>query len=139
MSLWPKSIFIYTDGACRGNPGPCAIGIEVFNEKRRLIHTESKFLDKRNTNNFAEYQAVIRALELCNRHQIKKLVLFSDSQLLVRQLNKQYKVKSKNIKALFEKCQTLLKNIPEFSFNHIPRENNTGADILANKALDRHS
>ena len=136
MTVWPKKIFIYTDGASRGNPGPCALGLQVFDSNYKLIYEEAGYLEEKNTNNFSEYKAVIRALELSVTHKIQELHLFSDSQFLIRQLEKKYKVKSANIKPLFEKCQELLKKIPKWTFEHIPREQNKGADALANKALD---
>ena len=129
-------MFIYTDGASRGNPGPCSLGLQVFDSDQKLIYEEAAYLEKQNTNNFAEYKAVIRALKLCTDHKIQELYLFSDSQFLIRQLQKKYKVKSANIKPLFEQCQELLKKIPKLNFEHIPREQNKGADALANKALD---
>ncbi len=133
---WPKAVWIYTDGASRGNPGPCALGIQVFDSDRRLIYEEASYLEDSNTNNFAEYKAVIRALKLAVRHKAQELSLFSDSQLLVRQLEKKYKVKSARIKPLFSQCLKLLEQIPKAGFKHIPREQNKGADALANKALD---
>ena len=131
-----KEVFIYTDGASRGNPGPCALGLEVFDSKKNLIYQESSFLESQNTNNFAEYKAVIRAFEWAVQNKIQKLTLFSDSQLLIYQLQKKYKVKSPNIKILFQECQSFLKHIPQVNFQHIPREQNKGADTLANQALD---
>ena len=136
MASWPKTVLIYTDGASRGNPGPCALGLQVFNSDRHLIYEEASYLEHKNTNNFSEYKAVIRALELAVQHKVQKLALFSDSQFLVCQLKKEYKVKSANIKPLFNQCQKLLKNIPKAHFEHIPREQNKGADALANQALD---
>ena len=134
--MWPKKVFIYTDGASRGNPGPCALGIQVFDSNQNLVYEESAYLEDQNTNNFAEYKAVIRAFELAVQNKIQELTLFSDSELLVRQLQKKYKVKSPNIKSLFKECQNFLKEIPQANFQHIPREKNSGADSLANQALD---
>ena len=136
MKTWPKKVLIYTDGASRGNPGPCAMGIQILDSKNHLIYEEASYLESKNTNNFAEYQAVIRALELAVKHHVQKLSLFSDSQFLIRQLEGKYKVKSSNIKPLFEQCQKLIKKIPKSHFEHIPREHNKKADALANKALD---
>ena len=136
MISWPKKVFIYTDGASRGNPGPCSLGLQIFDKNQSLIYEESRYLEDKNTNNFAEYKAVLRALDICAKHKIQELYLFSDSQLLIRQLQKKYKVKSPNIKNLFEECQSFLKKIPKKHFKHIPREQNTGADALANQALD---
>ena len=134
---WPKTVWIYTDGASRGNPGPCSLGIQVFNSDRCLIYEEASYLEDNNTNNFSEYKAVIRALELAIQHKVQKLSLFSDSQFLIRQLEKKYKVKSANIKPLFNQCQKLLEKISQADFKHIPREQNKGADALANQALDK--
>ncbi|MDE0092342.1 MAG: ribonuclease HI family protein [Oligoflexia bacterium] len=134
--MWPKKVFIYTDGASRGNPGPCALGLQVFDSKKNLIYEEASYLEDQNTNNFAEYKAVIRAFELAVQNEIQELTLFSDSELLIRQLQKKYKVKSPNIRTLFQECQSFLKHIPQTYFQHIPREQNKGADALANQALD---
>ena len=134
---WSKTVFIYTDGASRGNPGPCSIGLQVFDTNKKLIYEESSYLGDHNTNNFAEYQAVLRALNLSIENQVQEMNLFSDSQLLVYQIQKKYKVKSKTIKSLFEECEKLLKKIPIAKFEHIRRKKNKGADALANQALDK--
>ena len=134
-SSWPEEVFIYTDGASRGNPGPSALGVQVFNSNQDLIYEKGVFL-KEKTNNFAEYSAVIYAFKLAIKHKVKKLHLFSDSQLLIRQLNQIYKVKSPNIQPLYKECLNLLKSIPSYELKHIPREQNTGADHLANQVLD---
>ena len=134
--MWPKKVFIYTDGASRGNPGPCALGLLVFDSKKNLIYEESAYLEDQNTNNFAEYKAVVRAFELAVQNKTQELTLFSDSELLIRQLKRQYKVKSPKLKTLFLECQNFLKQIPQADFQHIPREKNRGADALANQALD---
>lgn len=134
-SSWTKTVFIYTDGASRGNPGPAALGLQVFNSEKNLIHEEGVYL-KQGTNNFAEYSAVVYALELAVKNQVQELHLFSDSELLIQQLKGKYRVKSPNIKPLFQKCLTLIKSIPKTHFQHIPREQNVAADRLANRALD---
>ena len=134
-SSWTETVFIYTDGASRGNPGPSALGLQVLNSEKKLIYEEGVYL-KQGTNNFAEYSAVVYALELAVKHRVQELYLFSDSQLLIRQLEGKYRVKSPNIKPLFQKCLTLIKSISKTHFQHIPREQNTAADRLANRALD---
>lgn len=135
---WTKTVFIYTDGASRGNPGPAALGLQVLNSEKKPIHEEGIYL-KIGTNNFAEYSAVVYALELAVKHQVQELHLFSDSELLIRQLEGKYRVKSQNIKPLFQKCLTLIRSIPSIHFQHIPREKNAAADRLANRALDLHT
>ena len=136
LPLWPSEVSIYTDGASRGNPGPCAFGLEVFDSKRVSIHREGRFLEKSNTNNFAEYHAVLRALELGAGRGVQDMHIFSDSELIVRQLKGEYKVKSVSLKPLFEACLWQKRKIPKVCFRHIPREQNTGADFLANQALN---
>ena len=136
-SSWPERVFIYTDGASRGNPGPCAYGLQVFSEENKLVYEQGVYLEPNNTNNFAEYQGALQAFKLAKQKKVKHLTLYSDSQLLIRQLEGQYKVKSLVIKPLFLQCQKLLKAIPSYELIHIPREQNTGADALANKALNK--
>ncbi|MBC6414800.1 MAG: ribonuclease HI family protein [Bdellovibrionales bacterium] len=135
--MWSKKILIYTDGACRGNRGPCSIGLQVFGINQDLIYEESAYLEDNNTNNFAEYKAVIRALELSVKHQVQDLTLFSDSQFLVYQMQNKYKVKTASIKKLFDECKLFIKQIPRVQFKWIPRDKNKGADLLANQALDQ--
>ena len=136
MSSWSKKIFIYTDGASRGNPGPSSIGIQFFDSERKLIHEVGEKLEGDRTNNFAEYTAVIEALKLAVEHQVEEVHLFSDSEFLIRQLEGRYKVKSPNIKPLFGEAKELLKHIPSYTLKHIPRELNEGADALARVILD---
>ena len=136
-ACWPERVFIYTDGASRGNPGPCAFGLQVFTLEKQLVYEQGDYLEPNNTNNFAEYQGVLQALKLAKQQKVKNLTLYSDSQLLIRQLNGQYKVKSPVIKPLFLQCQELLRAIPSYKLIHIPREQNTGADALANQALNK--
>ena len=144
---WPEAVCIYTDGASRGNPGPCAFGFQVFswNEKEGakpgadLVHEGRGFLSRHNTNNFAEYQAVAEALKTAQEKGVQKLILYSDSLLLISQLNGHYKVKSPVIRPLFRQCRELLKCFAFYRLEHIPREKNSGADALANQALDEAS
>ena len=133
---WPATVHIYTDGASRGNPGPCAYGLEVLDQAGAVVHREGCFLEKSNTNNFAEYHAILKALELSARRNVRELKLFSDSELIVRQLTGKYKVKSALLRPLFEACKGFIAKIPKVSFRHIPRKQNKGADALANQALD---
>ena len=135
---WTKSVFIWTDGASRGNPGPSALGIHVLNDKKQLIYEKGVYLKKDGTNNFAEYSAVVYALKLSVRQKVQRLSLFSDSELLIRQLKGEYRVKSLSIKPLFQECLKWMQRIPSVSLIHIPRAKNMEADRLANQALDLH-
>lgn len=134
-------IKIYTDGGSRGNPGISGFGLVIFDEKDNIIHQESKFLGIK-TNNEAEYLGLIAALEWLDqnhkKYQITGVSFFSDSQLLVRQLQGKYKVKSPNLIGLYQQSIKILNklNLP-FQFNDIRRHLNTLADELANQAMDR--
>ena len=132
---WPKKLIIYTDGASRGNPGPASAGIAVYNTDKLCIYEEA-FLLKEQSNNFAEYSAVLRALYISAINQTDILTLNSDSELLIKQLSGFYKVKSANIKKLYEECKKWESKIPQVNFQHVRRENNKRADALANLILD---
>lgn len=125
---------IYTDGASRGNPGEAALGVVIYKDKEILNEISESLGIK--TNNEAEYLAVLRALEQAHTLNLKSFTLYSDSQLLVRQLNGEYKVKSKTLKPLYEQIQSLKEHL-QVTFQWIAREKNAHADALANKALDR--
>ena len=134
-SGWPKEVCIYTDGACRGNPGPSSLGLVVYNLKGQTLYEEAALLGTQ-TNNFAEYSAVLRALILSVQNKVHSLLLKSDSQLLVQQLSGKYKVRSANIKSLYKACQLQVKALADVTFQHVPREQNIRADQLANLVLD---
>lgn len=127
---------IYTDGACHGNPGPAAIGVVITDDHQKVLATVSDYIGH-GTNNKAEYSAVVRALELAIRLNPEEVVLYLDSELVVRQLNGSYKVKSRSILPLYNKASELLKKFPRISVMHIGRELNTEADALATAALQK--
>lgn len=133
---WPKSVIIYTDGASRGNPGPAAIGIHVTDMDSQTVAEYGEVLGVQ-TNNFAEYTAVIRALELSLAQGVTNIVLRSDSELMVKQMSGVYKVKSEAILPLYDKVRQLLSKFSNVTFEHVRREKNREADRLANEALDR--
>lgn len=133
---WPDYVSIYTDGASRGNPGHSAFGLQVLNMKGEIIYEDNGYLGSNKTNNFSEYQAVIHALKLAKQKKINHLIVYSDSLLVINQLNKKWKVEHTDLKPLFLKCQEILKEIPSHKFIHISRGKNKGADALANQALD---
>jgi ribonuclease HI len=126
---------IFTDGASRGNPGPSAIGI-LFREKDGVELAEHHETIGRATNNVAEYQAVVRALEHCQRWRIKRVHLNMDSELIVRQLHGTYRVKSPDLRPLYQQVVFLSRGLEEFRVRHIKRALNGHADALANRALD---
>lgn len=131
-----NSVVINIDGASKGNPGPASIGVAFYkkNDKKELLKEVSEAIGNQ-TNNYAEYTALIRALEISLDEGYKDIEILSDSELVVKQVNKIYKVKDSNIKDLYEKVNALLPKFSSFKIAHIPREENTKADKLANKAL----
>lgn len=133
------NLLIYTDGGSRGNPGPSGYGLVIYDQNQNIIYQQSKFLGIK-TNNQAEYMAVISALSWLVDHQtdLSQIDFYSDSQLLVRQINGQYKVKAPLIKPLFATVQNLLSQINcPVNFTHILRHKNKLADQLANQAMDQ--
>ena len=140
-----RKIIIYADGGSRGNPGPAAAGVMFCNEKGQSIKEYSEYLGDELTNNEAEYKAVIFALKKFKAVFGKKLAknseveIRSDSELLVKQLNAQYKILNENIQPLFLEIWNLKFDFKKLKFKRIPREKNKQADKLANEALDAKS
>lgn len=128
-------IEIYTDGASRGNPGKAGIGVIIYNTDGQVLKKDNESIGV-TTNNVAEYKAVIRGLELALELGASGVKLYADSQLLVRQLSGEYRVKNEGLKPLYNKVKELTSNFKNFAAIHIPREENKEADKLANMALD---
>ncbi|MFH1830133.1 MAG: ribonuclease HI family protein [Pseudomonadota bacterium] len=128
-------ITIYTDGAARGNPGPAGAGAILTDEDGRVIVEVCRYLGEM-TNNQAEYRALLLAIEEAKRIGATNVVIFSDSELVVKQIKGDYRVKNEGIKPLHEKILKLLQEIGEYTIDHVLRENNKHADRLANLAID---
>jgi ribonuclease HI len=131
-----KKVIINVDGAARGNPGPAAIGAILQDEAGNTVGRISRPIGV-TTNNQAEYRAIIAALEKAINMDARQVLLKSDSELVVKQINGQYKIKNTALRPLYQKVVQLIGSLESFSIIHIPRELNTEADALANKALDR--
>jgi len=131
-----KKLIIYTDGGARGNPGPSGIGVVVYNEQKELVREYSDFLGIA-TNNQAEYKAVILALKKAQELGGEELHFYLDSELVVKQLRGEYKVKNKDLASLFLEIHNLTINFQKISYTHVRRELNQEADRLANEAMDR--
>ncbi len=129
-----QSISLYIDGAARGNPGPAGAGI-VIKEGNKTIKEIHKYLGD-TTNNIAEYSALISGLEEAITLGYKNIKLYLDSELVAQQLRGDYRVKSSNIKLLFEKAITLINKLDDFKIIKIDRSGNKEADKLANKAIN---
>lgn len=127
---------IYTDGCSRGNPGPAGIGVLIINNDGKEIERISEYIGE-TTNNVAEYRAILRAVNECESRKIDKAIFFTDSELIVNQLNKSYKIKDEKLKILYVKLLNKLINFRNWSIKHIPREDNKIADYLANQALKK--
>jgi len=132
----PDLIVVHIDGGARGNPGPAGYGVVVHDAQGKKLASWSEFLGHR-TNNFAEYAALIAALEFALRHQHKALRVLSDSELLVRQWRGLYRVRSPELRTLYEKARALARKLEYFEIQHVPRARNREADRLANQAMDR--
>ncbi len=129
-----KRVIILTDGVSRGNPGPAAIGATIKDEQGKRITFISQPIGL-TTNNQAEYRAIIAALEHAIRLGATQVEMQSDSELVVRQINGQYRVKNASLKPLYQQVKQLQSQLESFTITHIPREQNTEADNLANIAL----
>ncbi len=130
-----KEVVAHIDGASRGNPGPAAYGVVIKTARGTPIAAFSKILG-RTTNNVAEYQALLAALEHVLEDGHARLRVLSDSELLVRQIEGSYKVKSPDLKPLYQRARQMIGKLDSFAIQYVPREQNREADRLANQALD---
>ncbi len=130
-----EKAILYTDGASRGNPGPAAIGAVIKDGQGRVLGKISRRIGI-TTNNQAEYQAVIAALEEAIRLGVAGVVIKSDSELVVKQINGRYRVKNPALKPLHQRVRELQSLFQSFAIASIPRRQNTEADRLSNAALD---
>lgn len=126
------------DGGSRGNPGPAAYGVVIRDPRGEVVARLKKYIG-RMTNNVAEYYGLIAALDYAQSHGIRALRIESDSELLVNQMRGRYKVKSADLKPLFERAKKLSHSLESFRIEHVYREKNAEADKLANEALDETS
>ena len=133
-----KRCVAYIDGGSRGNPGIAGYGVDVQDENGAPVASLSENLGIR-TNNFAEYSALIGALRYALANGYDGMRAYADSELMVRQINGVYKVKSPDLQPLFREAKALISKLKSFSIHHVPREQNREADRLANLAMDRAS
>jgi ribonuclease HI len=129
-------LIAHSDGGARGNPGPAGYGVVIQDQSGRKVAHLGEYLGHQ-TNNFAEYQGLIAALEYALQHGPKALKLISDSELLVRQIKGIYKVKNSTLKDLHGRAKELIAQLEWFSIGHALREHNREADRLANEAMDK--
>jgi ribonuclease HI len=129
-------LIAHSDGGARGNPGPAGYGVVIQDQSGRKVAQLSEYLGHQ-TNNFAEYQGLIAALEYALHHSPKAIKVISDSELLVRQIKGIYKVKNATLQDLHGRAKELIAKLDWFAIGHALREQNTEADRLANQAMDK--
>lgn len=127
--------YLYTDGGSRGNPGKAASGWLIFDHDHKLVAFDATYVGT-TTNNQAEYHALVNGLKLAHKHGIKSLEVRMDSELIIKQLKGEYRIKDANMQLLKSRVDEQLINFTQVLFKHIPREQNTYADKLVNLVLD---
>jgi len=127
---------VYSDGACRGNPGPSAIAFMILTDNGEILKRGSEYVGF-GTNNQAEYKALISALDAVSKMESQEVVCYLDSELIVKQLNGEYQVKHPNLRKLWLQVQDLKKSFEKISFLHVPRTEKhiEEVDSLANQTL----
>ena len=136
----PRTNFAATaniDGGARGNPGPAAYGVIIRNGQGEVLAELGEYLGIQ-TNNVAEYSGLLAALDWASREKMSSLKVLSDSELLVRQMRGQYKVKNPALKELFDRAQAMVRRLEHFAIEHVRREANRDADRMVNQVLDRN-
>ncbi len=130
------TLHLFTDGGSRGNPGQSAIGCVLVDPMRGVTLREHAERIGVETNNVAEYRALIEGLKIALNYQPNRLICHLDSELIVKQLNGEYRVKMPTLQPLVDEIRKIVMELPDVVFTHIPREDNWRADELVNKALD---
>ncbi len=131
----PPEIVANIDGGSRGNPGPAAYGVVIKTAQGKPVTEFAKFIGE-TTNNFAEYQGLLAALEYCLSHGYSRLRVLTDSELMAHQVAGIYKVRSPDLKPLHSKAQAMIAQLESFSIQHVYREQNREADRLVNQTLN---
>ena len=131
-------LVVNVDGGSRGNPGPAAIGVVVRTDGGEVLAEAAETIGPA-TNNVAEYRAVLRGVELAREHGGTDLEIYGDSELVVKQVRGEYRVKDAGLKPLHAETRAALAALDGWSFDHVRRENNAHADDLVNQALDAAS
>lgn len=130
-----RSLILHIDGASRGNPGPAGIGVVLWDEAGSIREEHQAYIGKA-TNNVAEYEALLFGLRKAKELGYAAVKVFSDSQLLVRQIRGEYRVKNSRLRQFYEQVQHLTRSFDTFEIDHVGREMNARADLLANRAIE---
>jgi ribonuclease HI len=128
---------IHTDGAARGNPGPAGAGACIRDEHGTVVSEDCRYLGEA-TNNVAEYEALLLGMERAKELGARRIEMCADSQLVVRQLNGEYRVRNPALQRLHARVQQLESEFDSVEYRHVPRAENRAADRLANRAIDSH-
>ena len=128
-------LIVNVDGASKGNPGEAGIGVAVFDKDLKIVQESCEYIGMA-TNNIAEYKALILGAKLAVEFNAKNTLFKSDSELMVKQIMGEYRVKNIQLKSLYSEVQRLLGKLPEWEIRHVPREENKEADLLANKGVE---
>jgi ribonuclease HI len=131
-------LVVNVDGGSRGNPGPAAVGVVIRSADGDVVADAAEPIGTA-TNNVAEYRALLRGIELAAQHGATELQLYGDSELVVKQVRGEYKVKDAGLKPLHAEARQALSAFSVWSFDHVRREHNSEADALVNQALDAHA
>jgi ribonuclease HI len=134
----PYSAILWTDGAARGNPGPAGIGVMLKTRAGKVIAAEGRSIGHA-TNNVAEYRALLLGLERALERGVRRVEVRADSELLIKQLRSEYRVKNAGLKPLFEQAAEMLRRFETVRLTHVRREHNAEADRLANEGIDNET
>jgi len=135
LEIAERLLIVFTDGCAKGNPGPAGIGVAMKDAEGNQVYELSRFIGNA-TNNVAEYKALIAALEEAGRKGATKVRCMLDSELVVRQLKGQYRVRKETLKKLHARVLELAEGFESCTYSHVPREENAEADRLANRAIE---
>jgi ribonuclease HI len=130
-----QRVKIYSDGAARGNPGPAGAGAVILASDGTTVARLGRFLGEA-TNNYAEYHGLLLGLQRAVELGASEVQVYADSQLMIRQLGGQYRVRNAGLRPLFDEALRLLRTFRKYDLHHIPREQNTAADEMSNRAID---
>lgn len=130
-----KRVRVYSDGAARGNPGPAGAGAVLVEPNGQIVERIGKYLGTQ-TNNFAEYMGLLLGLRRAKELGVQEVEVYADSELMIRQLGGRYQVKSLSLRPLYEEALELLNGFSRVKLVHVPREMNTVADEMSNRAID---
>ncbi len=133
-----NKFIIFCDGGSRGNPGPAGLGAVIYDDKKNILAELYEYLGE-TTNNQAEYRAVLAAIKKAKELNGQELDFYLDSELIVKQMSGEYRVKNKDLLPIFMEIRKYSLEFKSVHFSHVPREQNTEADALANRAMDEHS